>query len=315
MPINNYMITNFYVITTILFFILPSCSNNESQEVEELITAKNYTLALNEINRLLSKGKGKENPKILYLKGFLEDKIGDIDTAATYYILYLGHKSDEPDVWNNLGNIFNEKGKYIDALTCFQNAIELGQDDKIPLINKAKVEFNLERYSIANRTLHNIINMGYTFNADDSLLYGADLYFLDSLVKAEMIYNKISKKKFTPDAFENYYITLLKIGKEAESKNILLKALSTYPNEPMVLNMASHFYSEIKPDFEKSKAYCYASIEQNPRYDNLAYQNLCSIYRQLNQRDSCCILVNKLVQNNISIYSELERYCSIAVNN
>lgn len=303
-----------YIIIVIIPFLLVSCQNREIREVERLINAHNYSVALNKVNLLLLKEKDKEYPRVLYFKGFLEDQIGNIDTAATYYILYLGFRNNDSRAINNLGNIFNEKGKYLDALSCFQNAIKLAPKDKVPRVNKAKVEFNLERYYDSYQTLRHAINLGFVLDMEDSLFYGTSLYFLDSLERAEAIYKKISLENFTPDTFEDYFITSLKLGNEEEAKNILLKALSKYPNNPVVLNMASHFYAEVKLDIPKAKEYCNASIELNPNYENLAYQNLGIVYQTLNQRDSCCMLVEKLALNNIKIYPELQRYCANTIN-
>lgn len=94
----------------------------------------------------------------------------ELDQAKIYYRKVLSHDLQDAifasETWVNLGNCFDELGRVIDALECYEKALELNQDHEMALANKGQALFNyamvagehertflLEAYSLLSRAL------------------------------------------------------------------------------------------------------------------------------------------------------------------
>ena len=282
---------------------------NQITQIEKLIAAEQYSKAMELVNQELANHNYKpNNNRIYYQKAFLEEMVGDIDSAATYYLLCVDHSYYEPNAWNNLGNILNMQGKYNLALNCFKTSISMNPNDPVPLSNKARVEFNLGLYSDAIKTFAKAQDKGFILNESDHLLKASSYYHLDSLYKAKMIFENINLEKYEMNTLETYFLTLAQLN-EKEAKGVMLYAVEKFPSSSVTLNMASFFYTEIELNFEKALDYSLKSIAVDSSLINLAHQNKCLILIRSNQNTNCCEILEVLDSIKIFIYPELEVLC------
>jgi len=94
----------------------------------------------------------------------------ELHQAKIYYRKVLSHDLQDAifasETWVNLGNCFDELGRVIDALECYEKALELKQDHEMALANKGQALFNyamlagehertflLEAYSLLSQAL------------------------------------------------------------------------------------------------------------------------------------------------------------------
>ena len=120
--------------------------------------------------------------------------IGKLDSAIKYSneALVLAKENNfinaQATIYNELGNIYEQKKEYDTALTYFDKALELNKNDKInhsnTYLNKAKIYFNQQDYSLAIHHLEtNLKDIDHTnwSNLKCAILeYISKAYFLEN---------------------------------------------------------------------------------------------------------------------------------------
>lgn len=108
----------------------------------------------------LFKVKSQENPYYSFFRD------SELDTAIKYYRKSLEYGPPNPEIYVNLGNCFDSAGRVIDALDCYQNALNLDPKHAMALGNKGMAlvryaqisgehekTFLLEAYSLLTKSL------------------------------------------------------------------------------------------------------------------------------------------------------------------
>lgn len=148
-------------------------------------------------------------------------KESEIDTAISYYRKALEFGNPTPELFVNLGSNFNHSGRVIDALDCYNEALNLNPEHGMALGNKGmglyyyahlsgehEATFFIEAYSLLSKSLELPIHLEATPKFEEYLT---------------LIENKFSDKKYltnppefpgikieTEDEFERYMITFCK---------------------------------------------------------------------------------------------------------
>ncbi len=143
--------------------------------------------------------KFKNNP----LTGYF--KYSDLNKARTYFLEAIESSvSDDPtqisQMWTNLGNCLNKFGRVVDALECYDKALEQHPDHGMAMANKAlalsyyaklagdhEITFLTEAHALLDRALE----LGVNYESRD--------YFLDELKKIENLFPNKDLIKSSPD--------------------------------------------------------------------------------------------------------------------
>lgn len=277
--------------------------------VEELIEKEDFERADQILDSLLRIEKTSDVAQLYRDKAFTSMKLNNLDTALSYYLSYLAIEPTDAKAWNNLGHIYTQKENYSFALKSFSNAVELNPNDPVPLLNKARAQYNLERYSDALKSMNVAKRKGMYFGDSDKLILASVHYNMNQISLAQEKYDELDIHNFGPSEFEEYFIISLRLENIAKAKNILFQALQQFPDEPICLNMASFFYSEVETDLESAYAYTVKSIEKDSNCFNLAYQNRCLVHIRSGKVNECCKILDTLIACNVTIYPELIEAC------
>jgi ATP-dependent Clp protease ATP-binding subunit ClpC len=187
--------------------------------------------------------KDPSHSKAMQKLAKIESNSNNIDKAIEYYENSLKIESGEPAIWNDLGNLYYDKGDFNGAIRCYKKAIE--EDDK---------------YYWA------FYNIGLALN---------ELYPNDPQKAKEALdwFNK------AVEINDNYYPALNEIGlyyldlkeydkaEEYFNKSIAANERYKYP----FYNLGQIY--KHKGDIEKAKEYLYKSLLVDPNYAG-AYNNM-----------------------------------------
>tara|TARA_E500000178_G_scaffold352801_1_gene417058 strand:+ start:2797 stop:4887 length:2091 start_codon:yes stop_codon:yes gene_type:complete len=113
-------------------------NNFESQikKIETLINNKNYVDALKDCLNL--EKKYPFSAELFFMIARVYKNLSQFDSAETYYNKVISINPDHPDTLNNLGNIFNAKGRAKEAINLFQKVILLVPTAPQPYSNIAQ---------------------------------------------------------------------------------------------------------------------------------------------------------------------------------
>lgn len=95
----------------------------------------------------------------LFKKAYEAVEKGDLNKAEEFYKQCLDLYQN-PEIWNNLGNVYRRMEKSAKAIECYQKAIELDRNYAPAYVNLASTLFNLERYDNAKLLLLRAIQIG-----------------------------------------------------------------------------------------------------------------------------------------------------------
>ena len=82
----------------------------------------------------------KDDPRPYALKGFVFQKIGNLDSAIYYLYKSNELKGNFWDANTSLGDIFNIQGKYADAIKYWERAIEIIGDYYPDIVSSLKTK-------------------------------------------------------------------------------------------------------------------------------------------------------------------------------
>ena len=138
-------------------------NNFESQikKIETLINNKNYIDALKDCLNL-----EKEYPfsaELFFMIARVYKNLSQFDSAETYYNKVISINPDHPDTLNNLGNIFNAKGRAKEAINLFQKVILLVPTAPQPYSNIAQSYLLLGDYEKAIKFSQKAIELSPNF--------------------------------------------------------------------------------------------------------------------------------------------------------
>ncbi len=145
-----------------LFTLLNLQSQDKIHAIEQLISAQNYTAALDKANIIIT--ETPNNDSAIYLKGYIQLKLNQLK-EANLTVNYL--QKINPNYYESFylkGLIYSMKGKYADAIQNFNKVISANSNHEKAWYNMALAKGLLEDYSSAIKDLDKCIsiNSNYT---------------------------------------------------------------------------------------------------------------------------------------------------------
>lgn len=134
-----------------------------------------------------------------------------------------------------LGTIYSYHGEYLEALRCFQGCCELQPHRSVYWEMKAETHLQLGQYQQAIRSYEKALGLGLNPDVAARLAY---CYIQVKKIKKGIHYYK-KVLKYEPDHYDalcNLAAVYQNEGRSVDALNLLERAKSIYPNDPILLN-------------------------------------------------------------------------------
>jgi len=198
--------------------------------IRQLIRGKNQD-AVDSLYRAMSLN---ENDVRVHINlGIAFTRLGEFDKAAT--ILKQGITVEKhPDLFTNLGSVYEKKGMFSEAFDCFNKSIAIKEDSE-SYMNIVRLLFTLERYDDSIKILTRIIEIEPTnITAYNNL--GGVLINQKRHDEAITILSKATEQEEHPFTYEKLAIAHSRKGNYEESIGFYQKALELKHPYPKQLN-------------------------------------------------------------------------------
>lgn len=126
-------------------------------QIHELIKEKKYIEAEKSCTSLLE--SSPENASIRYLRGMLNQKIGNASKAIHDYNFLISHKDADEAIFNNLGTIDAQSKKYDDATDLFYKAINRNSERAEFHNNLSELFMSLKNYDQAIEEYNKVLKL------------------------------------------------------------------------------------------------------------------------------------------------------------
>lgn len=126
-------------------------------QIQEFVKQENYIEAERTCSLLLE--LSPEDAKVRYLRGMLNQKIGNTSKAAEDYNFLISHKDADSTILNNLGAIYAKEKRYKDATDLFAQAIKYDPDKAEFHNNLSELLMNLKDYDRAIEEYNKVLEL------------------------------------------------------------------------------------------------------------------------------------------------------------
>lgn len=124
-------------------------------KIQELIKQKNYIEAERTCTIILT--RYPDNIQAHYLRGVLNQKLGNLSNAAEDYNFLITHDAADAEIFNNLGAIFALQQKSQDAMNMFNQAIQADPNKAEFHNNLSELLLGLKDYDAAIEEYNKVI--------------------------------------------------------------------------------------------------------------------------------------------------------------
>jgi tetratricopeptide (TPR) repeat protein len=126
-------------------------------KIQDLLKEKKYIEAEESCTSLLQ--VFPDNVNVRYLRGMLNQKIGNTSKAIEDYSFLISHKDADGAIFNNLGTINAQLNKYVDAEDLFYKAINCNPKMAEFHNNLSELFVSLKNYDQAIEEYNNVLNL------------------------------------------------------------------------------------------------------------------------------------------------------------
>jgi tetratricopeptide (TPR) repeat protein len=151
-----------YAVTLIFF----SCGTKQSTETGHYanalaaIDSSNYSAALQQLSETIDR---KENDTTLaylyYLRGQMHEKTGSLDLAVLDYAESVKQNPSDIAAHLKAGNVFNLLGKYAEALSSYNHALEIDAKNIDVLLKRADILTATDKDTLAFADFEKVISL------------------------------------------------------------------------------------------------------------------------------------------------------------
>jgi protein O-GlcNAc transferase len=204
---------------------------------------------------------------------------GELDKAEPLYREILEEDKKNPDIYLNLGQIFENKGRLDEAKICYEKALELKPDFHSAYNNMGIIYLRQEKFDQAKECFEKTLSLNSNVPEAWNNL-GLVFQFRKEFKDAQACFQKaIFLKADYSDAYSNLGGIYIYQGNNTEAMNFLQKAITLNPSHSGAYNNIGNIY-KFKDQLKEAETYYLKAISIKPDYAE-AHNNLGNVYGNL----------------------------------
>ncbi|MFI5304245.1 MAG: tetratricopeptide repeat protein [Nitrospiria bacterium] len=211
-----------------------------------------------------------------YQKAMNYHRAGNLEKAKEHYIQILKEEKNNPDIYLNLGQIYEKNGQFSDAKLCYEKALEIKPDYASVYNNMGIIFLRQENFDLAKSNFDKALTLNPNIPEAWNNL-GLVFQCRKEYREAEAVFQKaISLKEDYADAFNNLGGVYIYQGKKKEAMSCFEKSISLDPCHAGAYNNIGNLY-RFNDQLKLAETFYLRAEKINPDFPD-AINNLGSIY-------------------------------------
>jgi tetratricopeptide (TPR) repeat protein len=238
-------------------------------------------------------------------RGNQQYEAGDLVDAIVCWDKALDITPDSHTAWNNRGIALRKLGRIEEAIASYDKALQIKPDTHAAWNNRGNALFNLGRFEEAIASYDKALQ--FKPDKDDAWNNrGIALFNLGRLEEAIASYDKaLQFKPDYPDALNSRGIALRKLGRTKEAIASYDKALQFKPDDYQAWDNRGFVLYKLGR-IEEAIISCNKALEIKPDYDNAFYNKACYLALQ-NQIDLALDNLQQAITLNLEKYRDMAK--------